>query len=62
MCLINDISCFLPFCNTPPGLTRLLHDSGRQYPLKKSNDLLELGVISDDLHLGDISMFFCPYK
>jgi hypothetical protein len=53
---------FLPFCNTLPGLTRLLHDPGLQHPLKKSNDLLELGIISDGLHFEEISVFVCSYK
>jgi len=56
MCLINDMSCSYRF-NNLPGITRLL-----QYPLKKSNDLLELGIISDGFHFEVISVFVCPYK
>jgi hypothetical protein len=61
MCLINDISCSYRFA-TLPGLTRLLHDPGLQHPLRKSNDLLELGIISDSLHFEEISVFVWSYK
>ena len=45
-----------------PGLTRPLRDPNLKYPLKISNDLLELGFIWDGLHFEDISVFVFPYK
>jgi hypothetical protein len=55
MCFINDISCsyrFATLCLALQGYFMTLACS----TLKKSNDLLELGIISYSLHFEEISV------